>query len=667
MKLILVDKITPVVLSGIRQKCPEYIPVEWEGDKSKILTNDLSHLIVACKSAYKKFKIDRRISFSFGGIYFRGVANPNTDYKGFLNDFVNLRLITVKPFAEYDAEILHPQITLDIETNGLDPYASDARITSVALATSSDMAYVGSFSEFKTIYDKLQGINVIGQNLKFDLKWLTVFGVEPWDDVVLHDTAIAEYLIDENRAKGLDDLVYRYTNFHNYWFGQDYSTKNMAKLQLYNAYDVCATYEIWQKQRKLIPRPLLYNFEILKLKTLLKVETTGLFINRSLLQQKIASTHQTAIDLTKTIDDYTRGEGYENFNPHSSVQLGKYLKNKIKTGLSYTEKGRIATGGTVLTELASQHPSDKLLTNIVKLRYCNKLLNTYYLNIEKYSTKNNYLYPTFNQTRVETGRLSSSGGVNLQNIPARNKTDVQSVFISRYKNGRLLKADYSQMELRILADISNDIEMLKAFESGRDFHEATAESLGISRSDAKQVNFKITYGGGSREDINKWFSVYPQARKWIYAQRTSYRDYYRVESPIGRIRHLRPPEGNRYIYEQGRKVLYDGHQERQAINAPIQGLASDITLAGLYLILFNLEKEVHVINTIHDSIILDIVNEQIMYELLDTIEYYLTTGVRAFLNSFFGYKMKVRLAVDFECGPNWGEMNKIILSKKEAI
>jgi DNA polymerase-1 len=217
---------------------------------------------------------------------------------------------------------------------------------------------------------------------------------------------------------------------------------------------------------------------------------------------------------------------------------------------------------------------------------------------------------------------------------------VESLFCSRFDQGRFVKIDFSQMELRILADLSGDEGMLEAFREGKDFHQATADRMDISRFNAKTLNFKIVYQGGSRDETERWFAAYPKARAWVQKQINIFKRKQSVESPLGRRRILGPQKQN----------FKDRlHQERQAVNSIIQGMASDLTMVALIL----LAEKYIVVNTIHDSILIDhngfdVCDENMMRDICEN-------EVPKKLKEWFGYEIKCPLKVDIAAASNWGE------------
>lgn len=532
---------------------------------------------------------------------------------------------------------------LDIETNGLSPFKDDSKILSVAI---NGRVY----SQVNDIKNLPKPSIIVGHNIKFDLLWLLRFGID-LTEIPLYDTMVAEHLIDENRPKGLEELIFRYTDMANYWFDidpKDMINLSFEKLSKYNSLDTRAVYEIAKKQHKLIPSQRLFEFEMKKLVSLLRIEFNGMRIDKDLLCKKMLETDSFIQEQKEQLSLVKPG-----LNLNSGPQLRRYLYEEKKYPItSFTEKGNPSVDNDVLEDLRTHHPEDRLLVHLSEFRKSSKLYSTYYKNIREKSTSRGYLHSGFNQAQVVTGRLSSGGGVNLQNIPSKNKDAVETLFISRYPNGKIIKIDYSQLELRVLASLSNDKVMLEAFNKGMDFHEHTAQMLHVDRNKAKTINFRIVYGGGTREETEAWFKAYPGAKEWIDGQVAFYYLHGYTVSPLGRIRHLPPPPKGDWVGLR--------HAERQAVNSIVQGMASDICMQAVNIITYaktidymNKFPKFEVVNTVHDSIILD--TEDASEYLLKDMKHICEDLVKQWFCYSFKYEFKCPLKVSIEVGPSWGE------------
>lgn len=514
---------------------------------------------------------------------------------------------------------------LDIETNGLNAFAKDAKILNIAINGKT-------VAEFPDEDPAL----IVGHNLKFDLIWLKRFGVD-LTKCELYDTMIAEHLIDENGKKGLDDLIFKYTTLDNYWHHIDFTKEiEVNTLSKYNEMDTIATYMVWEKQSKLLTDMTLMSFEMMKLKSLLEIELNGMKTDCSLLNEKLllANSEKNSLEteLKKT---------YPKMNFNSGPQLRYYLYTEKGYEIEeYTEKGNPSVDNKVLQTLSEKYPEDILLRDLSKLRTTSKIISTYYENINALVDNEAFLHGNFNQAQVVTGRLSSGGGINFQNIPARNKDAVETLFVSRYgKDGEIIKIDYSQLELRVLAELSRDRNMVAAFFSGVDLHTRTSELLGIDRQKAKTMNFRIVYGGGTREETEAWFNAYPGAKQWIDEQVAFYYQNGYTKSLTGRIRHLPPPSDDWSEMK---------HIERQAVNSIVQGLASDITQMAIHKLL---KMGFCVINTVHDSILIDILKGKEDVSLLKLV---CETFPIEYMDLTFNYKWECPLEVVIERGDSWG-------------
>jgi len=634
----------------LHEKLPEHFNVKISGKKTKKvdfsvnLKNDTT--IFACGinviRAVNNNWDAKLNTFRRSGNSIYNVSNPlqKTD---FLSDLetTNIELFP-KNLNEFAGQ--EDFIVLDIETTGFYPWQSNSKIISISLSDGTKDIYVGSFKDLNNINHKFKDKKLIGHNLKFDLMWLKYFGIDLTSHV-LYDTMVAEHLINENLDKGLDDLVFRYTNLRNYWKNINYNNleKDLDSTYLYNACDIYATRAVWQEQKKLKFSRELFSFEMNKLKALLDVQLNGMLVNRGLLAVKTAEARRIA----KKAFEHIKLE-MPDLNINSGPQLRTYFYETKGYPVSFkTDKGNPAVNADAIDKISKDYPDDIVAREIGILRSNMKLVKTYYTNIFNNLDSKGFLHGNFNQASVVTGRLSSSGGVNFQNIPARDASAVESLFESRFPGGSICKFDYSQMELRLLADLSKDKAMLKAFNSGEDFHTATAKALGIDRQAAKTTNFRIVYGGGSEAEKENWFKAYPEAKAWVDKTIGEWRRRGISESPLGRTRHIQ--YSNKDSWNEQR------HKERQSFNSIIQGMASDLTLIGLVLLHKCKDLNYVLINTIHDSILADIPElsgseDSRIHYIKDVLE----NDVPKAVEKWFGYKLTVPLKVDCSFGKSWG-------------
>jgi DNA polymerase-1 len=353
----------------------------------------------------------------------------------------------------------------------------------------------------------------------------------------------------------------------------------------------------------------------------------------------------------------------ETFNLASPKQLGPILFDKLKLvdKPKKTKTGQYSTAEDVLSYLAKEHP---IVSDILDWRSLKKLQNTYVEALPKeINPKTGRVHTKYNQAVAATGRLSSNNP-NLQNIPIRTPRgqQVRKAFIPRDENHILMAADYSQIELRIIAALSKDEGMVTAFQNKEDIHQATAakvfnvpleEVSRAQRSNAKTVNFGIIYGvsafglsqqtdlnrSESKELIDTYYATYPKLRSYIHDQVDFARDHGYVTTVLGRRRYLKD------INSQNAVVR--GAAERNAVNAPIQGSAADIIKLAMISIQEKLENEnwnSKMLLQVHDELVFDVPKDEV-----DALQ---TMVKREMENAF---SLDVPLVVDIGIGTNWLE------------
>ena len=329
--------------------------------------------------------------------------------------------------------------------------------------------------------------------------------------------------------------------------------------------------------------------------------------------------------------------------------------------LNKTKGGQYSTAEEILSDLADQNT---IISDILNWRSIQKILNTYVESLPKeINPKTNRIHTIFNQATVSTGRLSSQSP-NLQNIPIRTEIgkEVRKAFVPKNINYSILAADYSQIELRIIASFSNDKAMINSFLNDEDIHASTASSVygvnlnevtRIQRSNAKTINFGIMYGVSafglsqqtdlsrteSKELIEKYYNTYNELGNYIKNQIDKARELGYVETILGRRRYLRN------ILSQN--AIVRSSDERNAINAPIQGSAADIIKIAMINIFEELEKRQlrsKMILQVHDELVFEALNDE-TEELSDIVKEKMQNA----------YKLKVPLKVDIGIGKNWLE------------
>lgn len=389
------------------------------------------------------------------------------------------------------------------------------------------------------------------------------------------------------------------------------------------------------------------------------METEGINLDVNFLKNLSKKTTEELNEITKNIFELSG----EEFNISSPKQLGEILfeKMKISDKPKKTKTGQYSTSEEVLTELASKNDIVKL---VLEYRSISKLLNTYIDSLPKQLHKStNRIHTEYVQTVASTGRLSSINP-NLQNIPIRTSRgkEIRKAFIAKNKDHFLMAADYSQIELRIIASLSEEENMINAFKNKEDIHSSTAAAVfnvpinmvtKEQRSNAKVVNFGIIYGVSafglsnqtnlnrkeSKELIEKYFEKYPKLKHYMNNQISFARDNGFVETILGRRRYLKDINSQNSIVR--------GAAERNAINAPIQGSAADI----IKIAMINIQNKLSSGNysskmllQVHDELVFDVFKPE-LNEIINLTRNEMEQA----------YKINVPLTVDINYGLNWLE------------
>ncbi len=532
----------------------------------------------------------------------------------------------------------------------------ETSLKSISFCWQNDVCYVlksdiKKFDEIIKIFFENDKIAKISNDLKFDIKILNTKKITILGDIF--DIKLAHYLINPDISHDLINLSNNYLNVS--------VNKKFEELKDYEV--SCLIYKL----KNLLKSDLekfnqikLYNkIEIPLLKTLAKMEIEGINLDIKFLKKLSERTTNELEDITKEIYELAG----EEFNISSPKQLGEVLFDKMKiiSNPKKTKTGQYSTSEEVLNELSSKSDLVKL---VLKFRTISKLLNTYINSLPKQLDKStNRIHTEYVQTVASTGRLSSINP-NLQNIPIRTNRgrEVRKAFIARNKDYFLMAADYSQIELRIIASLSNEENMMNAFKNKEDIHASTASAVfnvpinkvsKEQRSNAKVVNFGIIYGVSafglsnqtnlnrteSKELIEKYFEKYPKLKQYINNQISFARNKGYVETVLGRRRYLKD------INSQNSVVR--GAAERNAINAPVQGSAADIIKIAMINIQKKLSKgnyKSKMLLQIHDELVFDVFKP----ELNEMIELTKNEMEKAF-------EINVPLTVDLNYGLNWLE------------
>lgn len=534
----------------------------------------------------------------------------------------------------------------------------------------------------------------IAHNGKFDNRWLRQWGVERY---LTFDTMLAAHLLNENRAKGLKPLAHMELGVPNW--GID--TKELLKVPLmevleYNALDTWYTYWLYRKFRKqLLEQPRLLRifqyFFMPAANEFTGIERRGIWVDRNRLveRHKEAVRELAAVD-AKIMEYVPEGHGFKevNFNPSNFLRwlLFEHLGLPVLKRGKEKDDGRpgdpsVAEG--IMMELAEIHPIAQLLLDRVKWnKYCSSFFAAYLELIDE----DDRIHTTFKLHGTTTGRLSSGKendgdkisakkqvrGVNTQQVP-RDKF-IRGLF-GAAPGSYFVEFDYSQIELRVAAELAKEPTMIHLYQTGQDIHMTMAmqmtgkpasEVTKEERKKAKSVNFGFLYGMQWRKYIETawnnyglrvteqeaqafrqaFFAQFPELLVWHRRQRALVAKYGRVESPLGRVRHL--PD----IYSPDREVKAEA--ERQAINSPVQSFASDMILISLVILHKQFKKmglRTRSIGTVHDALNLEVPADE-MTTVLPMIKH---TMENLPLEKWFDLHLQVPIIADCKVGTHWGD------------
>ena len=571
-------------------------------------------------------------------------------------------------------------VCFDTETTGLD--ALHAELVGISFSYEKGKGFYVPFpenqEEAKAMAEKFipffqnTEIEKIGQNLKYDLKILSNYGISV--EGKLFDTMIAHYLINPDMRHNMDILSETYLKYspksiETLIGKKGKNQKSMRDVDLeeikeYAAEDADVTYQLKElfsvELDKTETKKLFEDIEIPLVKVLAAMETEGINLDVPFLNAMSIKMGAESDALEQKIYE-TAGE---KFNLASPKQLGDVLFDKLKIGgpkQKKTKTGQYATGEEVLSYLANDN---EIVRDILEWRQMVKLQSTYIDALpNQVDAKTGRVHTDYMQTVAATGRLSSNNP-NLQNIPVRTERGrlIRKAFIARDENYTLVSADYSQIELRVIAALSGEENMIKAFQNNEDIHKSTAskvfnvpleEVTREQRSHAKTVNFGIIYGvsafglsnqtnlsrSESADLIEAYYKSYPRLKSYISDQVDFARDHGYVQTVLGRRRYLKDINSQNAIVRGG--------AERNAVNAPIQGSAADIIKIAMINIHNKLKAEnwkSKMLLQVHDELVFDVHNEE-----LERIQPMIKHEME---NAF---KLEVPLVVDLGMGKNWLE------------
>jgi DNA polymerase-1 len=571
-------------------------------------------------------------------------------------------------------------VCFDTETTGLD--ALNAELVGIAFSYEKGKGFYVPFPEDQEEANSLlqkfipffenENIEKIGQNLKYDLKILSNYGVSVKGK--LFDTMIAHYLINPDMRHNMDILSETYLKYapkpidaligkkgKNQKSMRDVALEEVKEYAVEDADITLQLKEIFSPiLEKAETKKLFDEIEIPLVEVLAAMEKEGINLDVPFLNLLSTDLAAESTILEQKIYEIAG----ETFNLASPKQLGDILFDKLKIGGAKPKKtktGQYATGEEVLSYLAKDH---EIISSILEWRQLVKLQNTYVDALpNQVDAKTGRVHTDYMQTVAATGRLSSNNP-NLQNIPIRTERgkQIRKAFIARDANHTLLAADYSQIELRIIAALSGEDNMIKAFQNGEDIHKSTAskvfnipleEVTKEQRSNAKTVNFGIIYGvsafglsnqtdlsrSESAELIEAYYKTYPKLKAYMSEQVDFARDNGYVQTVLGRRRYLKDINSA--------NAMVRGGAERNAVNAPIQGSAADI----IKIAMINIHKRLIAENwqskmllQVHDELVFDVHNSE-LEKIQPMIKYEMENA----------FKLEVPLIVDLGSGKNWLE------------
>ncbi len=574
-------------------------------------------------------------------------------------------------------------ISFDLETTGVNPMT--AEIVGLAISIDTDQGYyipilfpnnidtrIKPEINYKNIFKRIAPIFncsktlYLGQNIKYDILILKRYGIDVNGN--MFDTMIAAHLIDPDRRSykmdllSLDYLEYEMMPIEKLIGPKGKNQKLMSDVELEKiSYYACEDSDIALQLFKIFSKKLSKNnlnkifneIEIPTMKVLIDMEFEGINIDISFFEKLSVQIGEEIENISKNIFSYT---DYK-FNINSPKQLSEILFDQLKL----TPIKKRSTSVDVLEELKKQHP---IAEELLKFRHFSKLKNTYLDAIPMHinpTTKK--VHTSFNQTIASTGRLSSTKP-NLQNIPIRTKIsrEIRKGFVSSNLDSYLFAADYSQVELRIMAHFSNENELIHSFKNNIDIHSRTAANIFkvktedvdfTQRRTAKVVNFSIMYGAGpfrlsqeldislkeAKNIIEAYFDTYPGIKTFMENTLSNAREKGYVETLLGRRRYA---DG---LTSSNMNIVKA--EERACINMPIQGTAAEL----IKIAMINVHKKINeaklkskMILQIHDELLFDVPKNEIE-TLSNLVKYEMENAI----------KLKIPLKVDCDYGKNWFE------------
>ena len=602
---------------------------------------------------------------------FKNILNTNHFYQHIDSPFSRKLLI--------DKLMQQTSVCFDTETTGLK--ALEVELIGIAFSFEAGKGYYVSFpenqeetkiilEEFKPFFEA-SAIEKIGHNLKYDIKVLSNYNMPVKGK--LFDTMIAHYLINPDMRHNMDVLAETYLNYQPVSITELIGKKGKNQLSMrdvpitdqteYAVEDADITYQLKEHFAGELESgnvtKLFKDVELPLVSVLTAMEIEGININTEFLNELSVALTDDINRLEKNIYELAG----EEFNIASPKQLGIVLFENMKLvdKPKKTKTGQYKTGEDILSFLAKDH---KIIRDIQEYRQYKKLQSTYVDALpNEINPKTGRIHTQYMQAVAATGRLSSNNP-NLQNIPIRAERgrEVRKAFIPRNNDYVLLAADYSQIELRIIAALSEEETMINAFKNGEDIHASTASKVfnvdikdvtREQRSNAKTVNFGIIYGvsafglsnqtdlsrSEAKELIDTYYENYPKLKAYMASQVDFAREKGYVETVLNRRRYLKDINSRNAMVRSG--------AERNAVNAPIQGSAADIIKLAMINIHNRFEKEgfkSKMLLQVHDELVFDVPKDEL--EIVKPI-------IKFEMENAF--KMDVPLDVEVGVGYNWLE------------
>ena len=569
-------------------------------------------------------------------------------------------------------------VCFDTETTGLNPLT--AELVGIAFSWEAGKGFYLPFSDNKEeaqlLIEELrpffenEDIQKVGQNLKYDIKVLHKYDIEVRGP--LFDTMLAHYLINPDMRHNMDVLAETYLNYSPVSIEtligkKGKNQKSMRDVPLedqteYAVEDADITLQLKEHFEKELgdanTQKLFDDIEIPLLRVLAAMELEGINLDKAFLNNLAEDLNNDIATLEASIYK----EAGEEFNIGSPKQLGEILFDKLKLveKPKKTRTGQYSTAEDVLSYLAADHT---IIQNVLDYRGLAKLKSTYVDALPEQVEEDGRVHTDYMQTVAATGRLSSNNP-NLQNIPIRTERgrQVRKAFVPKNEDYVLLAADYSQIELRIIAALSEEDTMIEAFKNGEDIHASTAakvfnvpinEVTREQRSNAKTVNFGIIYGvsafglsnqtdltrSESKDLIDTYYKTYPKLRNYMSNLVDDAREDGYVSTVLGRRRYLKDINSSNGVVR--------GAAERNAVNAPIQGSAADIIKVAMINIHKKLAEgnfKTKMLLQVHDELVFDVPKNE-----LEDIKTLVKTEMES------AYTLNVPLDVEVGVGNDWLE------------